>query len=299
MILGGIPIPSRISHGGIYADQVITPHATVSIPASAWRRADTRDLLRSRDVAGLLRFARRHGASQTRLAAATGLLQGRISEIMRGSRMVTTLDVFERIADGLNMPDDARVLLGLAPKQPAGLDHLGPSGRAEIIAVYPSQSAALPDIRSAVVASRQIDVLAVRGLGILGLNDSLLRAAIIEHRPTVRVCLLDPDAEAAVRRADEIGESVETFTGGIHLSVARLRELNAQAGGGVECYLYSLLPTWRVITIDDTMFVSAFGETHEGHTSPMYRITGTNSGALHRGFLRFCDEVRRTGRRAI
>lgn len=197
------------------------------------------------------------------------------------------------------MPDDARVLPGLAPKQPAGLDHLGPSGRAEIIAVYPSQSAALPDIRSAVAAAQRVDVLAVRGLGILGLNDSLLRAAIIEHRPTVRVSLLDPDAESAVRRANEIGESVETFTSGIHLSIARLRELNAQTGGTVECYLYSLLPTWRAIALDDTMFVSAFGETHEGHTSPMYRITATNSGALHRGFLRFCDELRRSGRRVI
>jgi len=37
---------------------------------------------------------------------------------------------------------------------------------------------------------------------------------------------------------------------------------------------------------DTTLFVSAFGEKHEGHTSPMYQITGSPHGALHRGFRR-------------
>jgi hypothetical protein len=33
-------------------------------------------------------------------------------------RQVTALQTFERTADGLTMPDDARMLLGLAPKTP-------------------------------------------------------------------------------------------------------------------------------------------------------------------------------------
>jgi hypothetical protein len=48
---------------------------------------------------------------------------------------LTTLELFERIADGLAIPDDGRILLGLAPQHPAGLDHLSGSGRAEILAV--------------------------------------------------------------------------------------------------------------------------------------------------------------------
>jgi transcriptional regulator with XRE-family HTH domain len=250
-------------------------------------------------MAGILRGVQRYGgASQTRLAAATGLVQGRISEILRGQRTVIALEVFERIADGLNMPDDARVLLGLAPVHPAGLDHLGPSGRAEMLAVYPSQSAALADIRSAAQNASRIDVLAVRGLGILGLNDSLLRLTIMNNQPSVRVLLLHPDGEAATRRAAEINESKDTFAHGVRLAVARLREL-ADTGTNVECHLYHLLPTWRVISLDDALFVSAFGQSHEGHTSPMYRITRTTSGALHRGFVRFCDELRRTAERVM
>lgn len=275
------------------------PRIPLILPAWAWQRDDVRAALSARDVAALFRAAQRFaGASQSRIAVATGLLQGRVSEIIRGSRTVTTLELFQRIADGLDMPDDARMLLGLAPRHPAGLDHLGARGRAEVIAVYASQSSALPDIRGLTEAARTVDVLAVRGLGIIGLNDSLLRASVKRSASRVRVLLLDPDCEAAHRRAAEIGESYGTFSSGVRLSIERLREL-AAAGVQVEGHVYDLLPTWRVIGLDGTLFVSAFGESHEGHTSPMYRIAGSPHGALHRGFRRFTDELRRTARRVV
>lgn len=271
----------------------------LALPDWAWSRPDVRQALRERDVAGLFRATQRYaGASQGRIATATGILQGRVSEIMRGGRVVTTLELFERIADGLGMPDEARMQLGLAPQHPAGLDHLGTSGRAEILAVYPSQSTALKDIHGLARAAREIEVLAVRGLGILGLNDSMLRAEIQRSTPTVRVLLLDPGCPATERRAAEIGESHASFAAGIRLSIERLRELDAETGA-VRCHLYTLLPTWRVIALDSTMFVSAFGESHEGHTSPMYRLAGSPHGALHRGFRRFIEELRRTARQVI
>ena len=215
-------------------------------------------------MSALLKAVQRYtGVSQTRLASATGLVQGRVSEILRGQRVVQALDVFERLADGLNMPDEARVTLGLAPVHPAGLDHLGPSGRAEIISIYPSQSTAVADINAAAQEAHRIDVLAVRGLGIVGLNDSLLRSTVVEHQAHLRVMLLDPDSEAADRRAREIRESRETFTSGIQLALARVREL-ADHGAKVELALYDHLPTWRLIGLDATLFVSAFGSSHGG-----------------------------------
>jgi hypothetical protein len=114
----------------------------------------------------------------------------------------------------------------------------------------------------------------------------------------VRTLLLDPDCEAAQRRAAEIGEEFQSFAAGIRLSIARLRELNEQTGT-VCCYLYTMLPTWRIISLDGTMFVSAFGETHEGHTSPMYRLTNSPHGALYRGFRRFAEELLGTARRVV
>jgi hypothetical protein len=101
----------------------------------------------------------------------------------------------------------------------------------------------------------------------------------------VRVLLLDPDCEGIHRRADEIHESYGSFSAGIRLSLERLAEL-ADDGADLEVRLYDILPTWRVIGLDETLFVSAFGETHEGHTSLMYKITGSPHGSLHRGFRR-------------
>jgi len=88
----------------------------ITVPASLWQRADTSDALHSRDVRRLFHLLRQYaGASQTRLGIACGLTQGKVSEIMSGAHRVTTLEVFERIADGLRMPPQARMAMGLAP----------------------------------------------------------------------------------------------------------------------------------------------------------------------------------------
>jgi transcriptional regulator with XRE-family HTH domain len=115
----------------------------IDIPAWAWSRDQTRELLRERDVAGLLRFAQQYGgASQTRLAAATGIAQGRVSEILNDRKSVTAFDVFERIAGGLAMPDTARMLFGLAPLNLAVLTgDLAPTGTPGPPAVPPSVEA--------------------------------------------------------------------------------------------------------------------------------------------------------------
>lgn len=89
----------------------------VTVPDWAWQREEIREALRSRDAGAILRFAQQYGgASQSRIAAATGLLQGRVNEIVRNRRVVVRFDVFERIATGLRMPDEARMLMGLAPR---------------------------------------------------------------------------------------------------------------------------------------------------------------------------------------
>ncbi|WP_433335379.1 helix-turn-helix domain-containing protein [Spirillospora sp. CA-294931] len=75
------------------------------------------EALRGRDIRTVFHLLRQFaGASQTQLAIACGTTQGKISEIMKeGGRQVLALEVFERIADGLGMPDVARMTLGLAP----------------------------------------------------------------------------------------------------------------------------------------------------------------------------------------
>ena len=57
------------------------------------------------------------------MAAATGVSQARINDLIHGRRgNIIALDSWERIAEGLNMPSHARIALGLAPASPAGTD---------------------------------------------------------------------------------------------------------------------------------------------------------------------------------
>jgi len=118
-----------------------------------------------------------------------------------------------------------------------------------------------------------------------------LRTSITANRPAVQVLLLDPDSEAAARRAVEIGGSVESFTTGLRLAIARLRELAEQTGCAGAGIPYNLLSTWRVIRLDNTMFVSAFGSDHEGHTSPMYSDYRDAPRCPYRGYRRFIERV--------
>ena len=79
-----------------------------------------------------------------------------------------------------------------------------------------------------------------------------------------------------------------------------LRELAEHTTATVEIYLYDILPTWRVIALDETLFVSSFGNDIEGHTSPMYKISSAaHGGAMHRGFRRFVGELQRTAQRVM
>jgi len=89
----------------------------IVIPDSLWRRPETTTALRSRDVGQFFALLRQYaGASQTQIAIACGMSQGKVSDIMRGVQQVEKFALFERIADGLGMPDSARMALGLAPR---------------------------------------------------------------------------------------------------------------------------------------------------------------------------------------
>jgi len=89
-----------------------------AIPAAFWERPDVCQALRRRDMSALFRLLQQHlGLSQMRIGTAVGLGQGRMSEVINGIRKIRDVKVFERIADGLDMPDHARVLLGLTPRQ--------------------------------------------------------------------------------------------------------------------------------------------------------------------------------------
>lgn len=132
---------------------------------------------------------------------------------------------------------------------------------------------------------------------------TLLRSALLERARVepvaIRVLMLDPDCASARQRAAEIGESAESFAGGIRLSIARLRELSEAPGVTVELSLYSALPVWRVIALDSVLFVSAFLPDREGHEAAVYEVVSTPTGTLHAGFRRVLSDVRAAAVRVV
>ncbi|GII89490.1 hypothetical protein Ssi03_74800 [Sphaerisporangium siamense] len=89
----------------------------IGLSNAFWQRQDVFAALRARDIGQIFRLVRQYGGmSQTRIGIAVNLSQGKVSAIMNGSAQVTTLEVFERVADGLAIPDPARIALGLAPQ---------------------------------------------------------------------------------------------------------------------------------------------------------------------------------------
>ncbi|MBF6296162.1 XRE family transcriptional regulator [Nocardia amamiensis] len=271
-----------------------TKYGGIDVPAAVWHKSEVGALLRQRDVSGLLRSIQRHtGASQARIAAAVGLGQGRVNEIINSRRTVTRFDVFERIADGVSMPDHARVLFGLAPRHAQTR-----TGHAEIAQAFTVQSEADAELRRYAMVANRIDLLAVRGLGLLALNDSLLRAALLQRTNSVgvRALLLDPDSEATGIRAAEIGESREPFAAGINLALARTSEFHDHPIIDLQVAVYDTLPTWRMLVFDRTLYLSAFGASAEGHRSGMYKLTAATNGVLHAGFLRQFEQMWRQAR---
>lgn len=89
------------------------------MPSSFWRKSDVQVALARRDVAELFRryLTDFTECTQTQLALLTEHDRSDVSNWIRGTRhgQVSDINVLTRIAEGLQVPDEARMLMGLAP----------------------------------------------------------------------------------------------------------------------------------------------------------------------------------------
>jgi transcriptional regulator with XRE-family HTH domain len=158
-------------------------HELVEIPDSFWQRDETVAALRGRAIGRLFQLVSQYtGASQTQIAIACGMAQGKVSDIMRGVQKVETLAVFERIADALGMPDKARITLGLAPRRPS--PHPLPAQRT-VRAITPADTrpalhtASDPDLLNLDQEDKQEDDDPVRRRTFVGLTGATLFSAML------------------------------------------------------------------------------------------------------------------------
>ncbi|MEU1617118.1 XRE family transcriptional regulator [Streptomyces sp. NPDC005722] len=276
----------------------------VEIPAWAWEREEIREALRARDAGAILRFAQQYGgASQSRIAAATGLLQGRVNEIVRGRRSVVRFDVFERIAQGLRMPDHARLLMGLAPRRLRSYGVRDLMDHPQVAAVALTKPEAAAEIREVAASADAVDVVGVRALGLLALGDSLLRGPLTRRDRTgtarMRLLLLHPESPAVARIAEEVGETPRFFSSSLRFAEDMLGALAEEGTIRLEVYRYRTPPVWRLVRLDGATFVSVIGPPADPRGSLVYRLATTPPGSVLYGFERWFEAMLGEAERVI
>ncbi|MFE0629544.1 XRE family transcriptional regulator [Streptomyces sp. NPDC058864] len=276
----------------------------VEIPAWAWEREEIREALRARDAGAILRFAQQYGgASQSRIAAATGLLQGRVNEIVRGRRSVVRFDVFERIAQGLLMPDHARMLMGLAPRRLRSYGVRDLMDHPQVAAVALTKPEAAAEIREAAARAGTVDVVGVRALGLVALGDSLLRGPLTRRGRSgiarMRLLLLHPESPAVDRIAEEVGETPRFFASSLRFAEDMLGALAEEGTIQLEVYRYRTAPVWRLVRLDGATFVSVIGPPADPRGSLVYRLSATPPGSVLYGFDRWFEAMLGEAERVI
>jgi tetratricopeptide (TPR) repeat protein len=127
------------------------------IPPTFWEHPDIVRALAERDMGALFRLLKQHaGISRMRVGTAVGISEAGISNVVNGKRRIAEKQVFERIASGLGMPDQARHMLGVSARQdPASYGQIkGP-------AVRPGQHT---ELLYRISASRHIDAEVITAL---------------------------------------------------------------------------------------------------------------------------------------
>jgi transcriptional regulator with XRE-family HTH domain len=189
------------------------PHRLRQPPPEFWHRPEVAAALVDRDMGALLRQYRGFtGASQTVVGLLVGLAQSHVSALERGRRRITSLELFERFADGLGIP---RSLLGLntlaeasddARAQPRPSD-VGRRAVLRTIGMAASAAGLVPDELVALLESkgpRLVDPRAVDAFG-----EVLHRAASLG--PPVQPAHIQPTVQVVLERLVEAQQHPTTL----------------------------------------------------------------------------------------
>ena len=87
--------------------------------SKVFARQDFFEACKRRDAGAIVRILGAHGITQTQLGTMTGLAQSTLSNYKRGVHQAEFASVFEKIADGLDMPHRLRQALGLTGESSA------------------------------------------------------------------------------------------------------------------------------------------------------------------------------------
>ncbi|WP_239170379.1 DUF5919 domain-containing protein [Actinoplanes xinjiangensis] len=288
--------------------------AVFAVPAPLWDTDPMLDALAARDIAQLFRLVQRETkVSQSHLGVAVGLSQAQVSEIIGGSRRVSSIDVLTRIASGLGMSSRARITLMLGDRNRTTATvpfEAGSAGQqttdqeftaryGDVEAVYPSRSEFTSRMPPHDLFDNATDIRAVG----LSLNlicqqyaDSQL-AQLAQNGARLRLLFLDPAGNAIRQR--EIEEDMTAGTLGalttLNLQgVLRVRDrLPADIRDRIEVATYDQTIRANITLINDSLCIAQHYLPHaRGVESPTMVIKKRWPAAgLYHVFERTFDEL--------
>ena len=255
----------------------------LALPETFWTSPDALGVLAGRDIGGLFRLVRRStGASQTQIGIATGLSQAQVSEIMGGSRRVTSIDVLSRIVTGLHMPRSASDVLFLGGPSPgtavdvvavnrgaevpvarSAVRSHGVGPYADVTAVYPSRSEFTSRMPPHVLFDGARRVWAVG----LSLNllcqqyaDGSLRQLATDGAQ-LRLMFLDPDGAAVTAREQEEGYPAGHLASLTKLNIQNLIRhvrdtLPEEHRANLEIAVYDETLRFNIVLVDEHLCVA-------------------------------------------
>lgn len=246
----------------------------ITLPASLWEQPDVLDVLARRDVGHLFRIVQKAtGATQTQIGVVTGLSQAQVSEVISGSRKITSVEVLARVVVGLKIADPARMTLMLGERQPIpqsrprqtaqrdAIEQLATQRFSDVVAVFPSRSAfasAMP-VHALFDQARQIRAAGL-SLNLLcqQYSDTGL-TQLASNGTQVQCLLLDPRGEAIKSREREEGYEPGYLSSLNDLNLTLLRRVHArlpnEARGNLQVAVYDETIRFNIFLIDEKLCI--------------------------------------------
>lgn len=240
-----------------------------------------------RDIGLIFTVLRSHGLSQGVIAGLTGIPQGRLSEYKTGKRL-PTLDTLQSLANGLELPDEARLALGLAAsepgvQEPAGGESDEPAVSSDLLTVAWMAGSLNSNVDRRAILQLAAALVAAP---LLGAEEPTERLGFALMRPT---SLQEDTIEFLEQRTIGLHRIEATFPARLlHRSIAgHLREVAALLEGHPSDPLRPRLA--RVAGESAVLAAWTAWDLHEAaHSARMYRITEVAAKAAEDPLIMAC-----------
>jgi hypothetical protein len=288
-------------------------HATAyTVSPALLAREDFRSACAARDFGTAFKLMRKYdGASQNRICSpVAGLSQSRVSKIMSGDEHIATLELIERLIDGLQIPGH---YVGLMTRAWETLDQATSGGAVNPIVAAPEADTA--DV-AGVFATRHSFatkvaltdlVVGATSIKVAGLSLNVICQQLSEQvlsdlvasGTTIRCLFLDPDGQATAIREMEEGHEPQHLSMLTKINMGALRRLRSKLlpehQDRLQLAVYDETIRFNIFIIDDEIgVVQPYLPSARGLESPTLLLDsrkGGGSESLLSTFSRMFDQL--------